>query len=120
MVIDLTAPYAQWQALGQLIAEREPARIGINVSRDWAIADGLSDAMHQRLVAVLPEGYESRLVSAQDLVVRWTETRLESERAHHAAAMQAARAVIAIFRPNLVTCPAARISWVIPSQGMSR
>lgn len=107
----------QWQALGQLIADREPKRIGINVSRDWAIADGLSHGLHQRLLAVLPEGYESRLVPAQDLVVRWTETRLESERAHHAAAMAAARAIIAEAFSNLVIEPGKthtdEVAWYI-------
>jgi len=29
---------AQWQALGELIVARDPRRIGINVSRDWALA----------------------------------------------------------------------------------
>ncbi|WP_374602540.1 M24 family metallopeptidase [Arenimonas sp.] len=107
----------QWQALGQLIATRDPERIGINVSRDWAIADGLSHGLRQRLLAVLPEGCESRLVSAQDLVVRWTETRLASEREHHAAAMQAARAVIAEAFSNLVIEPGKthtdEVAWYI-------
>ena len=96
---------AQWQALGALIAERDPARIGINTSRQWAIADGLSHGLHQRLLQVLPEGFEDRLVSAEDLVVRWTETRTAPELEHHAAAMAAARAVIAEAFSNRVIEP---------------
>ena len=41
----------QWQALGKLIAERDPERIGVNVSRDWAIADGLSQGLRERLMS---------------------------------------------------------------------
>ena len=95
----------QWQALGELIVARDPARIGINTSRQWAIADGLSHALHQRLLAVLPEAFAGRLVSAEDLVVRWTETRTEAEQLHHAQAMAAARAVIAEAFSNRVITP---------------
>ncbi|HUP44885.1 MAG TPA: Xaa-Pro aminopeptidase, partial [Thermoanaerobaculia bacterium] len=39
----------QWTRLGAVIRERNPKRIGVNVSRHWAFADGLSHALHQRL-----------------------------------------------------------------------
>ncbi len=70
---------AQWEALGALIVEKNPEKIGINVSRDWPVADGLTHGMHKRLEAVLPAEYRERLVPAQDLVVRWLETRSEDE-----------------------------------------
>ncbi len=95
---------AQWRALGQLIAERKPRRIGINVSRQWPVADGLSKALHDRLLEVLPDGYASRLVSAQDLVVRWTETRLASEQGVYAQAVALARSVVAdAFSSRVIT-----------------
>ncbi len=95
---------AQWQALGKLVAERNPRRIGINTSRDWAVADGLSHALHARLLEVLPADMHGRLASAETLVVRWLETRLPRERAHHAAAMATARAVIAeAFSTRVIT-----------------
>lgn len=70
---------AQWRALGDLIVEKDPQRIGINVSRDWPVADGLTDALRKRLTDVLPRRFERRLVSSEDLVVRWAETRTEAE-----------------------------------------
>ena len=95
---------AQWRALGKLIAEREPARIGINVSRQWPIADGLSKGLHERLLEVLPEGYASRLVSAEDLAVRWTETRIPAETAGYAQAVALARSVVAdAFSSRVIT-----------------
>lgn len=96
---------AQWQALGELIVARDPRRIGINVSRDWALADGLSHGLQQRLRAVLPEAYQARLVPAERLVVRWSETRTPAEAPHHAAAMATARAVIAEAFSNRVITP---------------
>lgn len=108
---------AQWQALGELIVARDPKRIGINTSRRWAIADGLSHALYERLLSVLPADYAARLVSAEDLVVRWTETRTGAELAHHAKAMAAARAVIAEAFSNRVITPGVThtedVAWYI-------
>ncbi|MFN8901452.1 MAG: hypothetical protein ACK5VV_05230, partial [Lysobacteraceae bacterium] len=49
---------AQWKALGELIAAKDPKRIGINVSRDWPVADGLTAGLEKRLREVLPAGFE--------------------------------------------------------------
>ena len=70
---------AQWKALGEVIASRDPKRIGINVSRDWPVADGLTSALHERLRSVLPAGYAQRLTPAEPLVIRWLETRTPAE-----------------------------------------
>lgn len=96
---------AQWKALGEIIVARDPKRIGINVSREWALGDGLSHGLHQRLLDVLPEEYHARLVSAEQLVVRWSETRTPAEAPHHAAAMATARAVVAEAFSNRVITP---------------
>ncbi|MFP4207334.1 MAG: M24 family metallopeptidase [Wenzhouxiangella sp.] len=85
----------QWAALGELIAERNPARIGINVSATWPEADGLTHGLHQKLLAALPEGFEDRLVPAEDLVIRWLETRSEQELAVYPHVVAIARGVIA-------------------------
>jgi len=85
----------QWAALGALIGERAPARIGINVSDTWPEADGLTHGMHQKLLAVLPKGFESRLVSAENLVVRWLESRSESEIEVYPHIVSIARGVLA-------------------------
>lgn len=95
---------AQWKALGRLIADRNPKRIGINTSRTWPIADGLTHALHERLVEVLPQGYESRLVPAEALVVRWIETRTQEEQAVYPHINSIARGVIAeAFSSRVIT-----------------
>lgn len=86
---------AQWKALGDVIASRDPKRIGVNVSRHWPVADGLTHALHERLREVLPPGYAERLVSAEQLVVRWLETRAPSELAAYPHIVGIARGVIA-------------------------
>lgn len=85
----------QWQALADLIVAKDPKRIGINVSTHWPEADGLTKGMHQRLLTVLPEQYQERLEPAENLVVRWLETRTEAELSVYAHAVGLARGVIA-------------------------
>ncbi|MCG8459389.1 MAG: aminopeptidase P family protein [Holophagales bacterium] len=95
---------SQWQALGELIDEKAPEKIGINVSRHWPVADGLSKGLHERLLEVLPEGYEERLTSAEDLVIRWVETRTEPELAVYPHVVSLARGVIAeAFSARVIT-----------------
>jgi hypothetical protein len=108
---------AQWKALGALIASRNPERIGINVSRTWPAADGLTHALHERLVEVLPPGYAKRLVSAEVLVVRWIETRTPPEQALYPHIDSIARGVIAeafsgrVITPGVTTTD--EVAWYI-------
>ncbi|MCL4409146.1 MAG: aminopeptidase P family protein [Gammaproteobacteria bacterium] len=94
----------QWQALGELIVAKNPQRIGINVSRDWSVADGLTQGMHARLLEVLPSEFENRLVSAENLVVRWIEQRTEQELAVYPHIVGIARGVISeAFSSRVIT-----------------
>ena len=114
----------QWAALGKLIAERAPERIGIDTSRTWPEADGLSHGLHQRLLEVLPEGFEDRLVPAEDLVVRWMETRSEAELEVYPHIVALARGVIAEAFSNRVITPGVTttddVAWFIREQFESR
>ena len=107
----------QWAALGALIKEKDPQRIGINVSRDWPVADGLTHGLYERLVANLPEGYLERLVPAEDLVVRWVETRTESEAAVYGHIVSLARQVIGEAFSSRVISPGVTttddVAWYI-------
>jgi hypothetical protein len=94
----------QWAALGKLIGEKDPKRIGIDVSEHWPVADGLTHGLHGKLLEVLPEGYEERLTSAEELVIRWVETRTEPELAVYPHVVEIARGVIAeAFSSRVVT-----------------
>ena len=94
----------QWEALGALIAEKNPTRIGVNVSRDWPVADGMTHGIHERLMAVLSPELQARIVSAEDLVVRWTETRSEHETEIYSHVVGLARQVIGeAFSSRVIT-----------------
>ncbi len=108
---------SQWKALGALIAQRDPRKIGINVSEQWAVADGLTHGLHQRLVQALPAEYASRMVPAETLVVRWLETRSPLERAAYPHVVALARGVIGEAFSSKVITPGASttddVAWYI-------
>jgi Xaa-Pro aminopeptidase len=107
----------QWRRLGTLIAERKPRRIGINTSREWAVGDGLTVGLRDRLMEVLPADYASRLVSAEALAVRWLETRTAMELEVYPHVVSLARGVIAEAFSNRVITPGVTttddVAWYI-------
>jgi len=69
----------QWKRLMQLISERNPDKIGLNFSTDHNIADGLVKTDYEEFMEHLPKKYTAKVVSAEQLAVRWIETRTERE-----------------------------------------
>ncbi len=69
----------QWQAVADIIAARDPARIAINVSDDTRFADGMTKSQYDAMMAALAPQYRDRIVSGEVLSTRWLETRLPSE-----------------------------------------
>jgi hypothetical protein len=76
---DLNTNPDQWDALVKLIKERNPKKIGLNFSKNYAHADGLTFTEHSEFLKKLPSEYHSKIVSASDLAVNWLETRTERE-----------------------------------------
>jgi Xaa-Pro aminopeptidase len=65
----------QWEALVETIRDRDPHRIGLNISKFYGLADGLVHTEHEEFMAKLPDMYKDRIVSAEKLAVSWLETR---------------------------------------------
>lgn len=84
----------QWDRLAEIIEDYDPKSIGINVSEEWALADGLTQGLHQKLLKHLPEKYQKRLVSSEELVIRWMETRTAPELEVYPQIVKVARGVI--------------------------
>lgn len=61
------------------VKERDPKRIGVNMSDEIGPADGLSHTMYQHLVKTLGEPYAGRLVSAERLVSEFRSRRVAAE-----------------------------------------
>ena len=65
--------------LRAFVAERNPRRIGVNMSTAIGAADGLSHTGYQHLVDTLGEPYARRLVSAEKLISDFRSRRVASE-----------------------------------------
>ena len=85
----------QWQALADLIDDKNPSRIGINISADFALADGLSHSEYEALHSVLPGKNKTKLVSAERLAIGWLETRTDEEMTLYSSIVRMAHEIIA-------------------------
>lgn len=69
----------QWALLKDIICERDPQRIGINIgSTQWA-AGGLTHNLYTQLLTALPPTYQDRLASAEPLATIWLSTLTGTE-----------------------------------------
>jgi Xaa-Pro aminopeptidase len=66
---------AQWALLRQLIEERDPQTIAVDISTTHAFSDGLSAGEWEQLQATLPERYRARVVRAENLPLEYQEIR---------------------------------------------
>lgn len=105
----------QWRRLAELIAERDPKRIAINVSPLTAFADGLTHSQHEAFLAALPPTLRSRVVPANELAIGWLETRIAPEIAAYPGIVRIAHAIIGeafsakVIKPGVTT--AADVVW---------
>jgi Xaa-Pro aminopeptidase len=70
---------AQWRRLAEVIAERDPKTVAVNSSDLWPVADGLSHSLYEKLAGALEPTFRARIASAEELTVRWMETRTPAE-----------------------------------------
>lgn len=85
----------QWDALADLIKSRQPRKIGINTSLDFAHADGLDHTEYAQFMQMLPAQYKSRVVSAEKLAVMWLEARTAREMQIYPQLVNATHKIIA-------------------------
>lgn len=69
----------QWKRFGEIVAEKNPDQIGVNISENFALADGISHTDYRNLEESLSPELRERIVSAENLSIGWLETRTEDE-----------------------------------------
>ena len=69
----------QWDALNNIIETLHPQKIGLNISADFAHADGLDHTEYLEFTNKLSVSNKAKIVSANNLGVAWLETRTERE-----------------------------------------
>ena len=94
----------QWKALIDIIAARNPQKIGLNTSDDFGLADGLVYTDHREFIKRLPEQYKNKIVSAQPLAVQWLETRTPLEMQYYEQLVDVTHTIIAeAFSSSVIT-----------------
>lgn len=97
----------QLKRLVQLIKERNPKKIALNVDDDFALADGLTHSEHRRLMAAFDDDLKKRIVTGRGLAIGWLETRLPDERLAFERAARIAHHIIdeafATIQPGVTT-----------------
>ena len=99
----------QYDCLVRLIRERNPAKIGINFSEDFAFGDGLSHYEFGLLTEALGPELSNRLVSAWRLCLGWLERRIPEEMVVYPGLVEIGHAIIAeafsqrVIQPGITT-----------------
>lgn len=103
--------------LAAFVAERDPARIGVNMSESIGAADGLSHTEYLHLTEMLGEAYASRLVSAEKLISDFRSRRTAAEIAAFTEAAEMTRRIWERALSNEVITPGVTaledVSWWI-------
>ena len=71
--------FGSFTELKDYVAERDPQRIGLNISKSIGGADGLSYSGYQELGEILGKKYKDRFVAAEKLVSDFRSRRVASE-----------------------------------------
>ncbi|WP_395636436.1 M24 family metallopeptidase [Sphingorhabdus sp.] len=105
----------QWQAVADIIAARDPAKIAINTSDLYQFADGMTLSQYEKFTGALPASLRSRIVSGEALAIRWLETRTPAEMEIYPSVLRTAHVIIAeafsraVITPGVTT--AEQVQW---------
>jgi hypothetical protein len=97
----------QWQALRQVIEQRDPKSVAVNVSRVFAFSDGLSAGENDGMREALGEKWTGRFVSHDGLALDLIAARLPEEAAFYRKMQEVAWAIIdsafssAVIKPGV-------------------
>jgi len=105
----------QWQAVAELIAAKDPGKIAINSSDLYQFADGMTLSQYDKFMQALPPAMHDRVVSGENLAIRWLETRTPAEMALYPSVVRIAHSVIGeafsrrVITPGVTT--AEQVQW---------
>ncbi len=111
-------------ALADFVRDRDPMRIGVNMSASIGGADGLSHTSLGHLQEVLGSPYADRLVSAEKLISDFRSTRVATEIAAFAEAGEISREIAERAFSNEVITPGVTtledVAWWMSDQQLAR
>ncbi len=95
----------QWDALNAIINELKPNKIALNISDNFAHADGLDHSEYVQFAAKLSEANRKKIVPAEPLAVAWLETRTQREMQFYPQLISITHQIIAEGFSNKVITP---------------
>ncbi len=99
----------QFACLARIVRERNPARIGLNISPEFAFGDGLTHSEYEQIAAALGADLLARVENAERLCIGWLERRIESELIVYPGIIELGHALIAeaystrVIHPGITT-----------------
>jgi len=81
--------------LARVVRERDPKKIGLDVSATFAFGDGLTHHEYTRIAAALDDELMARTTSAERLCVGWLERRIPAELEVYPGIVSLGHAIIA-------------------------
>jgi len=69
----------QWDSLVKLIKQKQPKKVAINKSKNFALTDGITATEYEEFSQTLAKQSDIRLVSSEKLGIAWLETRSKME-----------------------------------------
>jgi Xaa-Pro aminopeptidase len=110
--------------LGAFVRARNPRRIGVNMSEEMGMADGLTHTLHNHLTRALGTTHAGRLVSAEKLVSDFSSRRVATEIVAFGEAGEIGRELAERALSNEVITPGvttlADVAWWIEDQMLAR
>lgn len=105
----------QWQAVADLIADRDPKSIAINYSDTSAFGDGMTLSQYRLMSDRLDPEHRARIVSGETLAIRWLEERVPLELEIYPGIVRIAHSLIGrAFSRDVITpgeTTAADVQW---------
>ena len=94
----------QMKALAKFIEDKNPNKIGLNYSDHFALADGIVKTDYELFLDNLPTRLSNKVVSAEELAIRWIETRTEKEMMIYDQLVEITHGIInEAFSTNVIT-----------------
>ncbi len=108
----------------KFVRERNPLKIGLNMSEEIGRADGLTHTLYNHIVKTLGPQYASRIVSAEKLVSDFSSRRVASEIVAFGDAGEIGRLLLERALSNEVITPGqttlADVAWWMQNQMLLR
>lgn len=93
--------FGEEEDLTKFVAERDPRRIAVNMSKWLTVADGLSHTGYMKLVKLLGDKYAKKLVSSENVITDFRVRRVQTEIIAFARACEIQRQIMETALKNI-------------------